>query len=365
MPSPPKPWEVNNAGSNARSATTAAAAATPTSDSSTASAVTSSTTTINNSSSGPAVPSRPSTTFGTTSSYGGYGTTGYGTGYGASYTSPYSRYGSYGGFGTTYGGYGTYSPYNRFGSPYNRFGGYSGGLYGPNGPDEFSLSQRMEAGTRATFEIIEQIVGAFGGFAQMLDSTYMATHSSFMAMVGVAEQFNHLKHYLGQVFSVFALVRWMKRMFYRLTGRSPPPELQQQQSEREQDTSSSSSSSGDTSERRRCRRPILFFFAVVLGLPFLLYKLVQQKKQQQLLIQDNNTSQPGVVATALYDFTAESPMELSLRKGDTVFVLSKTDPVTGAPASDWWYGRLPNGASGMFPANYVRVLTSTQDFKKF
>jgi hypothetical protein len=27
--------------------------------------------------------------------------------------------------------------------------------------------------------MIEGIVGAFGGFAQMLESTYMATHSSF------------------------------------------------------------------------------------------------------------------------------------------------------------------------------------------
>jgi hypothetical protein len=31
----------------------------------------------------------------------------------------------------------------------------------------------------ATFQIIESIVGAFGGFAQMLESTFMATHSSF------------------------------------------------------------------------------------------------------------------------------------------------------------------------------------------
>jgi len=31
----------------------------------------------------------------------------------------------------------------------------------------------------ATFQIIESIVGAFSGFAQMLESTFMATHSSF------------------------------------------------------------------------------------------------------------------------------------------------------------------------------------------
>ena len=35
----------------------------------------------------------------------------------------------------------------------------------------------------ATFQIIESIVGAFGGFAQMLESTFMATHSSFFGML--------------------------------------------------------------------------------------------------------------------------------------------------------------------------------------
>jgi len=34
----------------------------------------------------------------------------------------------------------------------------------------------------ATFQIIESIVGAFGGFAQMLESTFMATHSSFFGI---------------------------------------------------------------------------------------------------------------------------------------------------------------------------------------
>ena len=60
------------------------------------------------------------------------------------------------------------------------FGGY-GGLGGmpvdPNDPNSFARG--MESSTAATFQMIESIVGAFGGFAQMLESTYMATHSSF------------------------------------------------------------------------------------------------------------------------------------------------------------------------------------------
>jgi peroxin-13 len=59
-----------------------------------------------------------------------------------------------------------------------------GGMYGgmgmpgdPNNPQ--SLTQSFSQSTQATFQLIENIVGAFGGFAQMLQSTYMATHSSF------------------------------------------------------------------------------------------------------------------------------------------------------------------------------------------
>lgn len=69
------------------------------------------------------------------------------------------------------------------------YGGYGGGMYGsmyggmsgmpgnPNDPN--SLTNRFNNGTAATFQMLEGVVTAFGGFAQMLESTYMATHSSF------------------------------------------------------------------------------------------------------------------------------------------------------------------------------------------
>src|SRR5690606_932888 len=111
-----------------------------------------------------------------TSPYGGgaYGG-GYGGGYGSAYSSPYS------------------SPYSRFGGGMygggmmGGYGGYGGGMYGgmmggmpgmmggnPNDPN--SLTNRFSNSTAATFQMLEGIVTAFGGFAQMLESTYMATH---------------------------------------------------------------------------------------------------------------------------------------------------------------------------------------------
>jgi len=76
-----------------------------------------------------------------------------------------SMYGGMGGYGGMYGGMGA---------------GYGGMPGDPSNPA--SLTQSFNQSTAATFQIIESIVGAFGGFAQMLESTYMATHSSFFGI---------------------------------------------------------------------------------------------------------------------------------------------------------------------------------------
>ena len=80
-----------------------------------------------------------------------------------------------GGYGSMYGGMG------GVGGMGGMYGGGYGGGYGMNGQpgDPNSLTNSFNQSTQATFQIIESIVGAFGGFAQMLESTYMATHSSF------------------------------------------------------------------------------------------------------------------------------------------------------------------------------------------
>lgn len=71
----------------------------------------------------------------------------------------------YGGYGMGMGGMG---------------GMYGGGMYGGGAMgDPNSLAGRFSNGTAATFQMLEGVVTAFGGFAQMLESTYMATHSSF------------------------------------------------------------------------------------------------------------------------------------------------------------------------------------------
>ena len=78
------------------------------------------------------------------------------------------------------GGYG-----GMYGGGMGGMGGY-GGMYGagmggmqPNPNDPASLTQSFSQSTAATFQLIESIIGAFSGMVQMLESTYMATQSSF------------------------------------------------------------------------------------------------------------------------------------------------------------------------------------------
>jgi peroxin-13 len=114
---------------------------------------------------------------------GALGASTYG-GIGSAYSSPYSRLGgmgAYGGYGSgMYGGMGGYGGYGSGMYGGMGMGGMYGGMGTPGNPnDPASLTQAFSQSTQATFQIIESIVGAFGGFAQMLESTYLATHSSF------------------------------------------------------------------------------------------------------------------------------------------------------------------------------------------
>ncbi|SOV02036.1 related to peroxisomal membrane protein pex13 [Ustilago sp. UG-2017a] len=378
---------------------------------------TSSSTALTTTSSAPALPDRPSTLSSTagsdaygTSAYnspyrstvGGLGSTygGMGSTYGTSYGSPYSRYGGMGTMGGMgYGGYGGYGSYGGYGG-----GGYGGG-YGmgmgmgmgmgiggmpgmPGQPGDVSLTQRMEAGTQATFELISSIVGAFGGFAQMLESTFMATHSSFFAMVGVADQFAHLRTYLGQVLSIFALARYLKNLGLRLVGKAPPVELDAHEFK----GFAAHGPSGQAGKAARpSKRPLIVFFMAVIGLPYLMGKLVrfitakQEAERQRLEQQGRNPGQAGMLpgqhgggmisanendqaidpskltfVRALYAYPAADPLELSLQPNDIVAVLSKHDPQTGAESA-WWRGRTRDGRIGWFPSTYVESLESAKE----
>ena len=56
------------------------------------------------------------------------------------------------------------------------------------------------------------------------------------------------------------------------------------------------------------------------------------------------------MAQALYHYKAEMKCDLEFRKGQMIYVITRTDT-----QNDWWEGKL-EGRVGIFPANYVKVL---------
>ncbi|KAH0834893.1 Peroxin 13, N-terminal region-domain-containing protein [Lanmaoa asiatica] len=361
MSSPPKPWErtgtqpSSSSPSSLPSTTTATAASSvPTS-----------------SSAPPFVPARPASLSNPSMTTSPYTTTTspYNT---LSPYSPYSRFGStyspyssplYGG-GLGYGGMGGMGGYGYGGYGMNNmYGGM--GMYPGMDPNNTSLTQTLEATTQHTFSLLHSIVQTFTGVAQMLESTFMATHSSFFAMVGVVEQFSHLRNALGSVLGLFGLVRWMKEL---ITGKS------------------SSSMKGEFREfingrpvqgplgppaPKPSRKPIIFFFLAIIGIPYAMSKLIKilneraQQQQPNQIGAQLSPLDPSTLsfARALYPFTPSSPSELGLKENEIVAIMGKLDPTTGVEVdprleveSEWWRGRTRDGREGWFPRKWVEIL---------
>ncbi|KAG0124330.1 putative peroxisomal membrane protein (Pex13) [Tuber indicum] len=369
--SPPKPWEVNglrqsSLGSSSLSimSTTAATPVPPPAPATTAApAMAAPGATL---SAPPSLPARPSALTGamtanrlgatTTAAgaYSAYNRPGYGLGggygsYGAG-MSPYSRFGGYG--GGMYGGMGGFGGYGGF-----------GGMPGdPNDPNSFARG--MESSTAATFQMIESIVGAFGGFAQMLESTYMATHSSFFAMVQVAEQFGNLRNTLGSILGIFTMMRWARIAVAKVTGRPLPASA----GELTASNFAAFDGRGGKGASRPSKKPFLFFVFAVFGLPYLMGKLIRslaRREEERKKIM--GTIPEGDVAAQMdptklefcrvtFDFTPEqnNGVELEVKKGDLVAVLSKADPM-GNP-SQWWKCRARDSRVGYLPSPYLEII---------
>lgn len=251
------------------------------------------------------------------------------------------------------------------------YGGMYGGMGGMNGDPNQSLTQSFSQSTAATFQLIENIVGAFGGFAQMLQSTYMATHSSFFAMVSVAEQFGNLRQTLGSVLGIYTIMRWIRTAIAKLTGRPLPADA----------TSLTPASfaafngrmpDGSPAAAKPSKKPFIVFMLAVFGLPYLMGKLIkalarsQEEEEKRKMLENPQAGQPInpnklEFCRALYDFTPNTNMQgmdLSVKKGDFVAVLSKSDPMGNA--SEWWKCRSRDGRTGYLPGIYLETIQRKQ-----
>jgi len=253
-------------------------------------------------------------------------------------------------------------------SMYSGMPGMGMGMYGPMPYDPMnqSISQTLESTTQHTFALLHSIVQTFTGVSQMLESTFMATHSSFFAMVGVVEQFGQLRNALGSVLGLFGLLRWMKEL---VTGR---PSNQLQGEFREFINGKPVQGPLPPPGPRPSRKPLVIFLLAVFGVPYAMHKLVkilserqqhQQQQQQQGQILPPLDPTTLTFARALYPFQPTSPAELELKENEIVAVMGKLDPSTGAEVdprmeveTDWWKGRTRDGREGWFPRKWVQIL---------
>ncbi|KAJ6442909.1 Peroxisomal membrane protein PAS20 [Purpureocillium lavendulum] len=371
MASPPKPWERPGVAS----VPSASITATPNPPVTASSTATGATTLPGSSMSAPPVPDRPSSLTSSVNqnaaAYSRMGVgaspySGYGGAYSSPYSSPYSRFGGIGGYGGgMYGGYGGYGG----GMGGGMYGNMYGGMPGMPGGDPNSLTNSFNNNTAATFQMLEGIVTAFGGFAQMLESTYMATHSSFFAMVSVAEQFGNLRDTLGSILGIFTLIRWIRTLIAKITGRPPPADATALTPAAFARFEGRPGPDGTHGPAKASRKPLLFFLAAAFGLPYLMSKMIrtlsasheeEERRLQQQALQSQQPVDPSKLefCRLLYDFlpqaNANASMELEARKGDLVAVLSKNDPA-GQP-SEWWQCRSRDGRQGYLPATYLEVL---------
>jgi peroxin-13 len=198
-------------------------------------------------------------------------------------------------------------------------------------------------------------------------------------MVAVAEQFGNLRDTLGSILGIFAILRWLRTLFAKVTGRPPPADATALTPSAFASFEGRKFLPDGTSAKppRPSKKPFLFFLAAAFGLPYLMSKLIrslaasQEEEQRRLAaaggMQIGPDGQPIPqqidpskldFCRVLYDFTPESGaavqgVDLEVRKGDLVAVLSKSDPM-GNP-SEWWRCRARDGRMGYLPAVYLEV----------
>lgn len=197
----------------------------------------------------------------------------------------YGGMGSYGSFGSPFGVYGSgYSSYGCGLPGYSRFGmsGY-GASYGQ--PNDNDFVRMAEESSRQAFQSIESIVQAFASVSMMLESTYFAVHSSFRAVLGVADHFSRLRGQMSQMLSALAVIKYLSWFLRRILYLLHLSENDPSEEDVWRRSASSSRSNGFLTpesvvesltkpERKKSSWPILIFFSVVFGTPWLIWKLL-------------------------------------------------------------------------------------------
>lgn len=189
-------------------------------------------------------------------------------------------------------------------------------------------------------------------------------------MVAVAEQFGNLRDTLGSVLGIFTLMRWIRTLIAKLTGRPPPADAMALTpaafAHFEGRGAPAVLPDGRPAPPKPSRKPLFFFLLAAFGLPYVMSKVIrslahnaEEEERRRMAAQEATVTDPSKLefCRVLYDFAPAEPavpgVDMDVKKGDLVAVLSKADPL-GNP-SEWWRCRARDGRIGYLPSTFLMV----------
>jgi len=191
-------------------------------------------------------------------------------------------------------------------------------------------------------------------------------------MISVAEQFGNLRDTLGSVLGIFTIMRWIRTLIAKLTGRPLPADAKSLTPAAFARFEGRQNPLGEAgAPPKPSRKPLLFFLLAAFGLPYVMSKIVrsmahnaeeEERRRQLLAAQAALDPSKLEFCRVLYDFSPAAQgqasmvegVDLEVRKGDLVAVLSKSDPL-GNP-SEWWRCRARDGRIGYLPSTFLEVM---------
>lgn len=197
-------------------------------------------------------------------------------------------------------------------------------------------------------------------------------------MISVAEQFSNLRNTLGSILGIFTLLRWFRTLLAKITGRPPPADATSLTPSAfaafQGLAGPSPTPNNPNAPPTPSKKPFVIFLLAVFGLPYLMSKLIrslasQSQQQQQAAIEGPPSNESALSAPidpskllfcrVMYDYSppnasAAEGIDLPVKKGDLVAVLSKQDP--GGRESDWWRCRSRDGRVGYLPGVYLEEI---------
>lgn len=191
------------------------------------------------------------------------------------------------------------------------------------------------------------IVRAFGGIAQMMDSTFYAAWTMIMALGSVIEHLKTLRRdHLMKWIGIFRnALKWILEILRLYRGSNPS---QKPPAEIAKDASLSFQSP------RTISTPSQFSLVTKVGLPVVAISTCLYL-WKRLYPREIHSNELANLAKVLYSFSHPDPSYLQVKAGDEVTILQPADE------SGWIYAKTArDNKSGYLPAMYVRSFVDSR-----